>query len=65
MSVSREPSKELESHFKTTLIASLTVYNSAQKSKSKSKAANKSVKVKEIDFTPSQRTTIFKFSERF
>ena len=39
MSVSREPSEELESHFKTTLIASLTVYNSAQKSKSKSKAA--------------------------
>src|SRR6266436_8124815 len=39
MSVSREPSEELESHFKTTLIASLTIYNSAQKSKSKSKAA--------------------------
>ena len=51
MSVSREPSEELESHFKTTLIASLTIYNSAQKSKYKSKAANKSVKVKEIDFT--------------
>ena len=51
MSVSREPSEELESHFKTTLIASLTIYNSAQKSKYKFKAANKSVKVKEIDFT--------------
>jgi hypothetical protein len=51
MSVSREASEELESHFKTTLIASLTVYNSDQRSKYKSKAANKSVKVKEIDFT--------------
>jgi hypothetical protein len=51
MSVSREPSEELESHFKTTLIASLTVYNSAPTSKSKFKAANKSAKVKEIDFT--------------
>ena len=51
MSVSREPSEELELHFKTTLIASLTVYNSAKNSKSKSKAADKSVKVKEIDLT--------------
>jgi hypothetical protein len=38
--------------FKTTLITSLTVYNtSTKKSKSKSKAVEKIVKVKEIDFT--------------
>jgi hypothetical protein len=43
---SREHSKEHDSHFKTTLITSLTVYNL-----SKLKKADKLVKVKEIDFT--------------
>ena len=45
-------SSEEPDQFKTTLITSLTVYNtSTKKSKSKSKAAEKIVKVKEIDFT--------------
>ena len=47
-----EPSEEPELQFETTLITSLTVYDtSTKKSKSKSKSAEKTVKVKEIDFT--------------
>ena len=46
-----DPSEEPDPQFQTTLITSLTVYNTSKKSKSKSKAAEKIVKVKEIDFT--------------
>jgi hypothetical protein len=47
-----DPSEEPDPQFQTTLITSLTVYNTfTKKSKSKSKAAKKIVKVKEIDFT--------------
>jgi len=45
-----DPSEEPDPQFQTTLITSLTVYNISTK-KSKSKGAEKIVKVKEIDFT--------------
>ena len=45
-----DPSEEPDPQFQTTLITSLTVYNTSTK-KSKSKAGEKIVKVKEIDFT--------------
>src|SRR3984957_15380574 len=49
--MSRESSEDPDTSFKTTLVASLTVYNSSNSGKSKSKAAEKTSKVKEIDFT--------------
>jgi hypothetical protein len=45
-----EHSEEPELQFETTLITSLTVYNTSTK-KSKSKLAEKTVKVKKFDFT--------------
>jgi len=50
MSEPRDSSEESDTHFKTTLIISLTIYNNSSQKSKKSKAAEKSLKVKEIDF---------------
>jgi len=51
MSEPRESSEEPDPHFKTTLITSLTIYGNSSKKSKKSKTVEKSLKVKEMDFT--------------
>ena len=57
-----ESSEEPELQFETTLITSLTIYNTSTK-KSKSKLAENTVKVKEIDFTVTKNNYLEIFTE--